>query len=433
MTNDGLRAQNTAPPGTRPGVLQDPGPPLAAVTVGYVAAWAPSLVVAPVAAHDGLDDATVQFLSAQTLLAKQQEDEEARQAEELREWEDKFAKSETRIVEEVDRLRRLGDPSELTTLLNRVSGWYVNRNEVLQRQEKRQEEEEEAVHEEDTLALLFMMSLAMLSSVPLFLAVTCSSPEEYSTCLFWEKSSRNAVFSASWFDRGYMLLTSLRWLFLYLVTRILRLILVLLSVARVWRVPLVPGSHQFGVCREEYMKIGFLVLLVMTHFALCSLLLFSAQMLGIMAGMNQQEQFVAPSRELRMFRSCSSSLVVNFSVVVQRPIPMVLTVQADHSNSPVQFFDKVIDGPVVQGVQVVLLPGCGGDSTGAVLEQGDMPVVERQVSWSGKCRKLRNPTGAVLGRFRPDSAETRDDSTVAVLGQGCGHACCYGVQTCRKL
>ena len=101
MTNDGLRAQMTRSPGTQ-----------AAVTVGYVAAGAPSLVVALVAAHDGLDDATVQFLLAKTLLAKQQEDEEARQAEELREWEDKFAKSETRIVEEVDRLRRLGDRSE---------------------------------------------------------------------------------------------------------------------------------------------------------------------------------------------------------------------------------------------------------------------------------------------------------------------------------
>ena len=103
VTNDGLRAQNTPPPGLRPEQLPAaPGPQLAAVTVGYVAGGAP-LVVAPVAAHDGLDDATVQFLLAQTLLAKQQEDEEARQAEELREWEDKFgsvfaAKSTGKLV-----------------------------------------------------------------------------------------------------------------------------------------------------------------------------------------------------------------------------------------------------------------------------------------------------------------------------------------------
>ena len=42
--HDGLRAQNTPPQGLRPGVLQDPGPPLVeAVTVGYVAAGVPLL------------------------------------------------------------------------------------------------------------------------------------------------------------------------------------------------------------------------------------------------------------------------------------------------------------------------------------------------------------------------------------------------------
>ena len=48
--NGALEGQKRPPPGTRPGVLQDPGPPwVEAVTVGYVAAGAPSLVVAPVA------------------------------------------------------------------------------------------------------------------------------------------------------------------------------------------------------------------------------------------------------------------------------------------------------------------------------------------------------------------------------------------------
>ena len=60
---DGPRALNTPPRATRPGVLQDPGPPwVEALTVGYVAAGAPSLVVAPVAAHDELDTASVQYL-----------------------------------------------------------------------------------------------------------------------------------------------------------------------------------------------------------------------------------------------------------------------------------------------------------------------------------------------------------------------------------
>ena len=67
----------------RPGVLQDPGPPwVEAVTVGYVAAGAPSFVVATVAAHDELDTASVQYLLQQSLLARVEEEEEAREQEE---------------------------------------------------------------------------------------------------------------------------------------------------------------------------------------------------------------------------------------------------------------------------------------------------------------------------------------------------------------
>ena len=57
---DCLRAQNTPPPGLRPGVLQDPGPPwVEAVPVGYVAAAPPSLVVSLVVEHDHVDQSTV--------------------------------------------------------------------------------------------------------------------------------------------------------------------------------------------------------------------------------------------------------------------------------------------------------------------------------------------------------------------------------------
>ena len=74
--------------------------------------------------------------------------------------------------------------------------------------------------------LLLVMSLAFLSwlvsTAPLYLAVTCS---------IWFQPAQSI--SASWFDSGYMFLTSLRWLFFgfpYLRgTRILRSILVLLS------------------------------------------------------------------------------------------------------------------------------------------------------------------------------------------------------------
>ena len=68
-TYDGPRALDTPPPGTRPGVLQDPGPPwVEAVTVGYAAAGASSLVVAPVAAHDEVDTASVQYLLQLVIL-----------------------------------------------------------------------------------------------------------------------------------------------------------------------------------------------------------------------------------------------------------------------------------------------------------------------------------------------------------------------------
>ena len=65
----------------RPAPLSEvAGPQLEAATGGYVAAGSLSLVVAAVAVHDGLDHATDQIFLAQTLLAKQEEDEEARQA-----------------------------------------------------------------------------------------------------------------------------------------------------------------------------------------------------------------------------------------------------------------------------------------------------------------------------------------------------------------
>ena len=60
--NDGLRAQTTPLPGVRPAPLSEEAGPQAAVTVGYVAAGPPSLVVALVAVHDLVDQASVQFL-----------------------------------------------------------------------------------------------------------------------------------------------------------------------------------------------------------------------------------------------------------------------------------------------------------------------------------------------------------------------------------
>ena len=96
MRQAGLRAQTTPPLGTRPGVLQDPGPPwVEAVTVGYVAAT-PSLVVSLVAVHDHVDQATVQFLLQQSLLARAEEEEKAREEAEVKELEDGVALKEGR-------------------------------------------------------------------------------------------------------------------------------------------------------------------------------------------------------------------------------------------------------------------------------------------------------------------------------------------------
>ena len=101
-TYDGPRALDTPPPGTRPGVLQDPGPPwVEAVTVGYVAAGAPSLVVAPVAAHDELDTASVQYLLQQSLLARVEEEEEARELEEDKRQEEAVVTRMKRLEAEV--------------------------------------------------------------------------------------------------------------------------------------------------------------------------------------------------------------------------------------------------------------------------------------------------------------------------------------------
>ena len=82
------------------------------VTVGYVAAGAPSLVLARVAAHDGLDDATVQFFLQQVLQARtaeEEEEEEAKEVAEVKELEDDLVLKESRLVEALERDRAGAD------------------------------------------------------------------------------------------------------------------------------------------------------------------------------------------------------------------------------------------------------------------------------------------------------------------------------------
>ena len=93
---------------------------------------------------------------------------------------------------------------------------------------------------------------------------------------------KSSVFSAYWFDTGYMSTSVYGGL-----------------------VSLVPRS-----CRQRQ-----LVLLVSTHFALCFLLCSQALMSCIMAGMDQKDFLVAP--KLQFVK------VVPFSVVSQRVFPVV--------------------------------------------------------------------------------------------------------------
>ena len=86
VTNYGLRAPKTASSGQRPGVLTEPEPQGRAVTVGYVAAPGPLLVVPTPHGEDSVDGTTVSFLLTENLkLQKEKEEEEWKEREKERE------------------------------------------------------------------------------------------------------------------------------------------------------------------------------------------------------------------------------------------------------------------------------------------------------------------------------------------------------------
>ena len=58
--------------------------------------------------------------------------------------------------------------------------------------------------------------------------------------------------------------------------------------------------------------------------------------------------------KLQKIRSCRSSMVVDFPVVVQRSIPMVLLFSRTMVIPRLQFLNEVIDVPVMQAVRVIL-------------------------------------------------------------------------------
>ena len=128
------RGQEQPPPGVRPAPLSEVAGPQAAVTVGYVAAVAPSLAVVPVS--DLLhDDATVQFLLQQSLLARAQEEEEAREQEEVKRMEEAVVTKMQRLEAEV-QMYAGQDLSQLSDL-ERAAVFLVARSDALRRRRER--------------------------------------------------------------------------------------------------------------------------------------------------------------------------------------------------------------------------------------------------------------------------------------------------------
>ena len=105
MTHAAPRGQNTPPPGSRPAPLLEVAGPQAAVTVGHMAAEAPSLVVASVAEHDGLDDATVQFLLQKVLRARAEDEMVAKEQTELDQLVGDLAVEDGELLAELQRER----------------------------------------------------------------------------------------------------------------------------------------------------------------------------------------------------------------------------------------------------------------------------------------------------------------------------------------
>ena len=81
--------------------------------------WLPGLLVVAPVVHDGLDEATLQYLLQQSLLAVAVEEEEAKEVAKLSELEEQVAVQEQLVLEELNRLARLRDKTNLSHLLGR--------------------------------------------------------------------------------------------------------------------------------------------------------------------------------------------------------------------------------------------------------------------------------------------------------------------------
>ena len=136
--NDALQGQKRPPPGMRPAPLPEVAGPQATVTVGYVAAGAPSLTVVLVS-DDRIDDAALQFLLQQSLLARAEEEEKAREEAEVKELEDDLVLREQRLFRLVEQLHGAGleIQAECSWLELAAVRWYMVKAKILKRKEKR--------------------------------------------------------------------------------------------------------------------------------------------------------------------------------------------------------------------------------------------------------------------------------------------------------
>ena len=120
-----LRGQRTPPPGVRPGSLVDAGPQRSGRTVRRSSGKDPLLVVASLAdaSADGVDAATLSFLTASALEARRKEEEEE---------ERKAVETARRAALSAWQLRHTRAKVELNTLVNLAStallpscaGWW---------------------------------------------------------------------------------------------------------------------------------------------------------------------------------------------------------------------------------------------------------------------------------------------------------------------
>ena len=85
-THSALRGPKQPPPGSRPGILAEPGPQRSDRSLRHSSSGAPSLALVSLAGGDAPDDATVTFLLSAALTMKKEEEEEERRKreEELR-------------------------------------------------------------------------------------------------------------------------------------------------------------------------------------------------------------------------------------------------------------------------------------------------------------------------------------------------------------